>query len=363
MQLYQGNGWNDLIAGLTNPHILQTREWGQLKSGYGWQVLPQVWYDSQEKVCAAAMVLKRAVSGGFSVLYVPRGPLLATTTPELYQRVIDDLKTLARQERSIFIKIDPEIITGTGIPGAEDDRPILENDLLMQRMVHSGWHFSQDQVQFRNTVWLDLSGDEDAWLARMKQKTRYNLRLAQKKGVRIRTGTPDDLARLYRMYAETSVRDGFVIRSEEYYLRLWGLFMERGLAEPLIAEVDGEAVSGLILFLFGERAWYLYGMSLQAHREKMPNYLLQWEAMRHARARGCLVYDLWGAPDVFDESDTMWGVFRFKESLGGRVVRTGGAWDYPARPLLYRLYTRILPRILDVMRRRGKARTQQEVTL
>jgi lipid II:glycine glycyltransferase (peptidoglycan interpeptide bridge formation enzyme) len=100
-------------------------------------------------------------------------------------------------------------------------------------------------------------------------------------------------------------------------------------------------------------------MSKDAHREKMPSYALQWEAIQRAREAGCQVYDLWGAPDVFDESDSMWGVYRFKAGLGGDVVRTIGAWDLPMRPLYYRLYTQVLPRVLGIMRRRGKARTQQ----
>jgi lipid II:glycine glycyltransferase (peptidoglycan interpeptide bridge formation enzyme) len=93
----------------------------------------------------------------------------------------------------------------------------------------------------------------------------------------------------------------------------------------------------------------------------MPNHLLQWEAMRRAKSAGCTVYDLWGAPDEFDESDAMWGVFRFKEGLGGEVVRTLGAWDNPVSPVLYRLYTQIIPKVLDVMRAHGRARTRQNV--
>ncbi len=130
-------------------------------------------------------------------------------------------------------------------------------------------------------------------------------------------------------------------------------------AEPLIAEVNGDPVAAIFVFYFAGRAYYIYGMSIEAHREKMPNYLLQWEAMRRAKARGCSVYDLWGAPDEFNESDSMWGVFRFKEGLGGKVVRTLGAWDYPASRIWYRTYTQLIPRVLDVMRARGRARTQQ----
>jgi lipid II:glycine glycyltransferase (peptidoglycan interpeptide bridge formation enzyme) len=131
--------------------------------------------------------------------------------------------------------------------------------------------------------------------------------------------------------------------------------------EPLIAEVNSEPVAAIFLFNFAGRAYYVYGMSRDVHREKMPTYLLQWEAMKRAKAKGCTVYDLWGAPEVFDESDSMWGVYRFKEGLGGTVVRTLGAWDFAPSPLWYKMYSEIIPRLLDVMRSRGKARTKQNL--
>jgi lipid II:glycine glycyltransferase (peptidoglycan interpeptide bridge formation enzyme) len=137
--------------------------------------------------------------------------------------------------------------------------------------------------------------------------------------------------------------------------------MQSGKAEALIAEVNGELIAALIVFRFASKAWYMYGMSLPAHREKMPNHLLQWEAIRRAKECGCTTYDLWGAPDAFDQSDPLWGVYRFKEGLGGQVVRHIGAWDLPVRPMLYSLYTRILPRVLNVMRRRGRDRIKRMV--
>jgi lipid II:glycine glycyltransferase (peptidoglycan interpeptide bridge formation enzyme) len=127
----------------------------------------------------------------------------------------------------------------------------------------------------------------------------------------------------------------------------------------LIAEVDHEPVADIFVFMFAGRAYYVYGMSREAHREKMPTYLLQWEAMKRAKAAGCTVYDLWGAPEVFDESDSMWGVYRFKEGMGGQVVRTLGAWDYAPNPLWYKLYAEVMPRLLDVMRSRGREKTKQ----
>ncbi len=125
--------------------------------------------------------------------------------------------------------------------------------------------------------------------------------------------------------------------------------------------MDGEAVPAIFLFTFAGRGYYVYGMSRNAHREKMPTYLLQWEAMKHAKSNGCTTYDLWGAPEVFDESDSMWGVYRFKEGLGGEVVRTLGAYDFAPNKLWYKMYADIMPRVLDVMRSRGKQKTKQTV--
>ncbi len=355
--------WNSLIQGLPSPHLLQTWEWGQFKSRYNWQPYHHSWVSAEGKQAAAALILKRALSRHLgsllSVLYVPKGPLLDwqdTTTSAI---VLADLAQISRQQGAIFIKIDPDVALAYGIPDDPSDQMDNRGLQLLDRLSAGGWRYSQDQIQFRNTMEIDLTLSEDALLAGMKQKTRYNIRLASRRGVGVRRGTETDLPELYQLYAGTSLRDGFVIRSSEYYLDLWGMFIRAGMAEPWIAEVGGRTVAGLLLFHFGRRSWYLYGMSSELEREKMPNYLLQWEAIRRAQALGCQVYDLWGAPDVFGAEDSMWGVYRFKEGLGARVVRHIGAWDLPVRPNLYLLYTRVLPWILEHMRRRGNQQTRQ----
>lgn len=378
----ENNIWNSIISKLPNPHFLQTYEWGQVKAKYGWTPLYAVWdKDGRWKVesnpnvlstfdslVAATLILKRQViSNGFaarlSILYTPKGPLLDWTNESLRNRVLDDLQSFAKKQGAIFLKMDPDVVLGTGIPKGENDAIDNGGQAVMSELKQRGWRYSLDQIQFKNTVLIDLKPSEEEMLAGMKQKTRYNIRLAQKKGVIVRVGTPEDLATLYNMYAETSVRDGFVIRDEGYYRTVWQTFMssEEPTCEPLIAEVDGEPVAAIFVFYFTGRAYYVYGMSLNTHREKMPAYLLQWEAMKRAKAKGCDVYDLWGAPDVFDESDSMWGVYRFKEGLGGKVVRTVGAWDFAPNPFWYKMYSEIVPRVLDVMRSRGKTRTKQQL--
>jgi len=389
------NPWNELISKLPNPHFLQTYEWGQVKAKYGWSPLYAVWTKDKfsvtdncslltEDYVAAALILKRQIlRNGFaarlSILYSPKGPLFDWTNESLRNRVLNDLQSFAKKQGAIFLKMDPDVVLGTAIPASEDEVVDSNGQLVMVELKRRGWEYASDQIQFKNTVLIDLNPTEDEILARMKQKTRYNVRLAEKKGVALRVGTKDDLPMLYKMYAETSVRDGFVIRDEGYYKTVWEMFMSLNVdklessqvstfqpsnlptCEPLIAEVEGEPVAAIFVFSFAGRAYYVYGMSRDKHREKMPTYLLQWEAMKRAKAKGCTVYDLWGAPEAFDESDSMWGVYRFKEGLGGKVVRTLGAYDFAPSPLWYKMYSEIIPRVLDVMRSRGKSKTKQNL--
>jgi lipid II:glycine glycyltransferase (peptidoglycan interpeptide bridge formation enzyme) len=381
--------WNTLISNLPNPHFLQTFEWGQVKAKYGWSPIYAIWLNDgrflvsdttddwsliTDHCVAACLLLKRTIlnrgfAARFSVLYAPKGPLLDWANASLRKRVLDDLQSFAKKQGAIFLKLDPDVLLGTGIPGAEGSLEESGGADVQSELVRRGWVYSSDQIQFRNSVLINLTASEEEMLARMKQKTRYNVRLAEKKGVTVRVGATDDLPMLYKMYAETSVRDGFVIRDEGYYHTVWKTFMantnspitnyQLPITLPLIAEVDHEPAAGLFLFMFAGRAYYVYGMSREIYREKMPTYLLQWEAMKRAKSAGCTVYDLWGAPETFDESDSMWGVYRFKEGLGGRVIRTLGAWDYAPNKFLYKLYSEVIPRVLDVMRSRGKSRTKQ----
>lgn len=358
--------WNEQIERLPGAHALQTQQWGLVKSQFGWQPHYLSWQNDTGQTIAACLVLQRKVMQqasflALSVLYAPRGPLLDWSDSELSSQVIADLQNFARKNRAIFLKIDPDLPTGCGIPGESDAQETPDGIAVRGLLQTNGWQFSDEQIQFRNTVVVDLTPEEDEMLMRMKSKTRYNIRLAKRRGVTVRVGNASDIDLLYQMYAHTAVRDDFLIRHKAYYETVWGTFFEADLAEPLIAEVDGQAIGAVVIFRFGGRAWYIHGMSLDEHREKMFNYRLQWEAMRRAKAAGCHAYDMWGAPDEFTEDDPLWGVYRFKDGFGGQVVRTLGAWDYPVRPMIYKLYHQVLPRILGWMRRRGKSSTKRSM--
>ena len=356
--------WNRLIATLGGGHLLQSWEWGQLKSKYGWQAERFVWHNHDGKPRAAAQVLRRAISlpglgDRLAVLYCPRGPILDWSDQDLRQLVFTDLATLAVERGAISIKIDPDLPLGYGIPGEKGSEEDPLGKVVVEDLLATGWRESAEQIQFRNTLSLDLRLSEDDLLAGMKQKTRYNIRLASRRGVQVRRGGQDDFDLLYRMYAETSVRDRFAIRKPEYYQDAWSAFINAELAQPFIALVEDEPIAALIVYRFGEVATYMYGMSRPYHREKMPNHLLQWEAILWAKEHGCTTYDFWGAPDQLDPQDPMWGVYRFKTGFGARFVRTMGAWDFPVHTVPYWLYTIAKPRLMSILRFKGRAQTRQ----
>jgi lipid II:glycine glycyltransferase (peptidoglycan interpeptide bridge formation enzyme) len=299
----------------------------------------------------AFQLLWRQPFGGIPlrVGYVPKGPLLDWDNLDLVDITLDAIEEQARLLNCIYVKIDPDVREDT-----------TTGHLVLHALARRGWRSSTEQVQFKNTGTTDLTAGEEALLAQMKQKWRYNVRLAEKRGVTVRMGNEQDFGVFYTLYGETGARDGFLIRPFEYYLETWRTFLraEREPGSPtggalLLAHhpEDAQPVAGLFLLRYGQRAWYFYGASSERHRRDMPNYLLQWEALRWARQAGCTVYDWWGAPTHPDDpQDSMQGVWQFKQGFGAELQPHIGAWDYPVSSPLYRLYQEAMPAVLDWMR-------------
>ena len=328
--------WNTALSSLTGNHVLQSWEWGQVKIAHNWIPTRLLWEQDGYPV-AAAQVLRRPLPyTPWGVMYVPKGPALDYTSPKLLERVLGDLERFARQQHAIFLKVDPD----------------TNSTNVVTALTARGWHYSNEQIQFRNTALLDLTPAQDDLLAAMKSKTRYNIRLGERKGVTVSAGSVEDIPLFYKLYAETGRRDGFMIRPLAYYQDAWRTFIKAGMAQMLLAQVGDQTIAGLILFRFGKKVWFMYGASTNKHRNRMPNYVLQWHAICWAKSVGCTVYDMWGAPDALDEADRLWGVWRFKQGLGARYTPHIGAYDYPALCLLYWMYAAVLPRYLNLLRRR-----------
>ncbi|MEM9954417.1 MAG: peptidoglycan bridge formation glycyltransferase FemA/FemB family protein [Chloroflexota bacterium] len=341
--------WNSELAKLPYAHVLQTWEWGQFKhETTGWY--PHRWVFKRDGEIVAMCSMGERKLGPASLMYAPKGPAMDYSDTALVQEVLSIIQAKAKEHRAVWVKIDPDIAYATGVPNEEDDTIVETGHAIKQLLEDKQWSFSDDQIQFRNTVTIDLTQAEDDILMAMSGNTRRKVRQAYKKDVTIRDATLDDLDTLYKLYDITGDRNDFLIRPKEYYLKLWRYFMENDLAHALIAEYDGLPIAQVILFHFSTTCWYFYGASSNKERNRMPNYALQWEAIKWAQAHGYQTYDMWGAPNDFNEDDPMWGVFMFKQGFRGTVERRLGAWDYAPSGLAYSLYTEAVPKVRKWLR-------------
>jgi peptidoglycan pentaglycine glycine transferase (the first glycine) len=340
--------WDGLVQRASG-QVLQSWAWGKFKGLFGWE--PQRLIAGGEGEASAAQVLFRSLPGRlWTTAYVPKGPLLdPSRSSSSAEALLSGLHAACRQRRAIFLKVEPH--------WQDEGRA---HAWLLAR----GFAASPQTVQPRRTVVIDLTGDEEAILAQMKPKTRYNVRLAQRKGVSVHLGDSQDLPAFHRLLQITGRRDGFGIHTEAYYTQAYRLLAAQESAALFKAQYQGSLLGALMVFAWGRHAWYMYGASSDEERARMPNHALQWEAMRWAKARGCESYDLWGIPDVDESaigsdvaraeergvlSTALGGLYRFKRGFGGREVRYVGAYDFVYNRPLYHLLTTLWDR------RRGQA--------
>jgi peptidoglycan pentaglycine glycine transferase (the first glycine) len=306
--------WNQFLSTRSYAHLLQTGEWGELKSMFEWKPVRIVNADH------GVQILFRKLPLGFTIGYIPK----ANPDPTLWQ----EIDSVCKQNRAVFLKLEPDLWNNQ-TPGTS----------------HPRLRTSSHNIQPPRTIIVNLEGTQEEILAHMKQKTRYNIRLAEKKGVTVRPW--NDLSAFHDMMLVTGERDGFGVHSEKYYRRAYDLLHPKRMCELLVAEYEGKPLAALFIARHGNRAYYLYGASTDEERNRMPTYLLQWEAMKWAKDCGCLEYDLWGVPDEEEETleanfesrhDGLWGVYRFKRGFGGQLKRSAQALDQVYNPLLYKLY-------------------------
>lgn len=325
MNTISTSDWNTLLKEYPGAHLLQSTAWGTLKSDFGWDASYVTAGDT------GAQVLFRSLPLGFSLAYIPKGPV----GPD-WEALWPEVDALCRSRRAVFLKVEPDAWEGEGAG---------------ERLRAAGFRPSNHTIQPRRTLVLDISGEEEDILARMKQKTRYNIRLAGRKEVEVKPSS--DIGVFSQLMDVTGERDSFGIHTQAYYQRACDLFHPVGACELLIATYEDQPLAGLMVFAQGKRAWYFYGASNNQHRNRMPTYLIQWEAIRWAKQKGCTTYDLWGVPDVSEEEletqftdrfDSLWGVYRFKRGFGGELKRAEGAWDKIYNPLLYAGYKILMAR-------------------
>ncbi|MFW6362731.1 MAG: lipid II:glycine glycyltransferase FemX [Spirochaeta sp.] len=331
--------------------LLQSSWWGRFKSCFGWNPL----YCLVDGM--PLLILRREIILGRELWYIPWGPgwlqgdpqitdfqAAGTRTRSIAQAVIRHASREHIRPLPVYLRLDlpfglHDFQSDESYEGGKtvDDGPVDPARMHIPGFVHPGI-----QIQVPATVLLDLTQSFDDIVGGMKKKTRYNMRLAEKKGVQIRTAGIDELDRWYDMYLETAERDGIAIHSREYYQSFLRLAAENEtagrdapIAELLFAEHEGDLLAGIVVAYYDGVGTYMYGASTSHKRNLMPAYLLQGEAIQRARRAGCHTYDFLGIPDTDDPSHPMHGLYRFKTGFGGRIIRRAGIVDLPCKPVAY----------------------------
>jgi lipid II:glycine glycyltransferase (peptidoglycan interpeptide bridge formation enzyme) len=341
INLSEDQTWDAFVKSHEQGHILQSAEWAAFKESFGWKSQRCTYHEDGE-IVGGASILYRAMHPRFPWLgklaYIPRGPLLNWEDTSRSRKVISQIKGCARRHGASVLKIEPNI------------RDSAEVRAVLKKL---DFRESVQTVQPPRTILIDLKLDEEDILAEMKQKTRYNIRLSKRKGVTLRYADPHhpaaDLDTFNAMMCVTGSRsEDYAVHAPDYYAEVFASFAPIGHAALIFAEFEDDPLAAVMVFRWGEKAWYLYGASSNRERNRMPTYAVQWESIRWAKQQGCTVYDMWGVPDrdeviledAFTErGDGLWGVYRFKRGWGGEVVRFAGTWDMPldARYWIYKL--------------------------
>ena len=330
----QREEWDDFVNAHPQGHMLQSWGWSELKATSDWHPLQlALWDTSCNRIVAAALVLRRTAPHAplrlGHLAYIPKGPVLDWSDELLCDTFFAQLHACLRREGALALRLEPNW---------EGNEDVILNRMRKQKM-----HKVQ-AVQPLRTIMLDITPDDTTLLAQMKEKWRYNVRLASRKGVTVRVAeTIEDVQAWYRLLETTGERDQFGIHTLAYYIQVWRTFAASDTVRLLLAEFNEQLLAGIFVSVFARQALYLYGASSNEQRQLMPNYLLQWEAIRWAKSCGTHSYDFWGIPETEAEDEAMAGVYRFKRGWGGHVVQFPGCYEYIYRPLAMRIAEKFLP--------------------
>lgn len=326
--------WNCLIERGPEYSLTQMFEWGEFKESQGWIAYRLAVTDGDGYVAGAQLLIRPIMRGTFSVAYIPRGPIARPVSGPVLDILLGQIHRFARKHRAVFLKIEPPW----------EYEPAVGNLLS-----HYGFFSSPHTFKPRASIIVDLTPEPDAILANMHRSTRYNIRLACRRGIVVERGTSQDIPTFYELLGATAKRSHFPIRDIDYYERQYQYLSGQGKATLLLAKHEGRTIGARIACTCGDRATDLHGADSGDVRHLKVNHRLVWEAMKWAKEHGCLSFDLWGVPDEVgayyvngkaipkDLEKGFWGVYQFKRGFGGKIVYYEGAYDYQYVPMYHRI--------------------------
>ena len=317
--------YSDFLEKHERCNFQQSLEWAKVKQSWKREVI--LAEDTNGKINGSLMVLVRKIPFFGNIMYSARGPVCDIHNIEVLRQITEGAKELAKKYNAIVLRIEPDIKSND-----TDFRNIM---LELGYSIKDDAKNFRDEIQPRYVFRLDTKNKtEDEIFKNFHQKTRYNVRLATKKGVTVKEGTREDLKDFHKIMVTTGIRDGFITRPLEYFEKMYDCLGPEHM-KILMAYYDGKPISGVIPIMYGNKTWYLYGASSNEHRNLMPNYLLQWEMIKIAISRKSDIYDLRGGPGIADDSN---GLYRFKKGFGAEYTEFIGEVYIPFKPLTYKAY-------------------------
>ena len=303
--------------------FLQSSMWGKFKSCFGW-ISRAFLLEIEGYKSSPFLVLTRSLTRFFSFIYIPWGPELPSGfTQEERENVLLEISKKIKPFlplNCIFLRFEPPWF-------------VQNNDKNFE--IH-GLKRAGVNIQAPDTVHLDLSLSNEDLLLQMKPKWRYNISLSEKKGVKVKCQSVNELEIFYNLLKQTAKRDGIAIHNFSYYKTLFELCSESECKMKLyIATHENDNLATIMVLFRGKYATYLYGASSDIKRNLMATYALQWEVIKDAKMQGCKYYDLFGIPPDDNPDHPMAGLYRFKTGFGGLIIKRPGTWDYPYKPVVY----------------------------
>lgn len=305
-------------------HFMQSSLWSLQKPDWKWEAMLSK--DESGEIRGAMSVLIRKVPYlPYQLMYAGRGPVCDVHDKETIADLTEGACKLAKKYRAYSLKIDPDVLISD-----TEFSDIMTG--LGYRHLDTGKNFSGIQPRF--VFRLNVEGkSEDEVFAEFHSKTRYNIRVAERKGVEVKIMGKEAVGDFSRIMLETGVRDGFVVRSEDYFANMLDNLGDH--ARLYMAYANGVPIAGTLAILYGDKVWYLYGASSNEHRNLMPNYLLQWSMIKWAIESGCRIYDFRGVSGDLSEDNPLYGLYRFKKGFNGDFTEFVGEFDMVFNKLIH----------------------------
>ncbi len=320
---------DSFVGSQERAQFLQSWQWGEFQKELGRNVIRIGVFDG-DILLASAQIIEQRLPLGKSYWYCPRGPVVDVALPvekhtEAWKVLVSEIVGRAKKAKALFLKIEPPIY--------KQEHQLLDTFVGDHAIAPAPF------VQPQDTWHLNLKKTTDELQGAMHHKTRYNIKLAERKGVTVRIGTKEaDFKKFWQLNTATTQRDNFQAHPKSYYQQMFKTLIADGLMKLYIAEHNGIVLVANYVASFGDTVTYVHGASSNEQRNLMAPHLLQWKQITDAKDGGFSLYDFGGVAPENATKHKWEGITRFKKGFGGESVSFVGVYDLPLQMVWYKLY-------------------------